>query len=68
MTLLTLRHLPELDRLTAAQRAALAEARAELAAGLAVPGDEVDAWIDSWGTENELPTPTPRPLGHLLSE
>ena len=28
--------------------------------GLAVPGDEVDAWIDSWGTANELPRPQPR--------
>jgi predicted transcriptional regulator len=28
--------------------------------GLAVPGGEVDAWIDSWGTANELPRPQPR--------
>jgi predicted transcriptional regulator len=28
--------------------------------GLAVPGDEVHAWIDSWGTPNELPRPQPR--------
>jgi predicted transcriptional regulator len=28
--------------------------------GLAIPGDEVKAWIDSWGTPNELPRPQPR--------
>jgi predicted transcriptional regulator len=28
--------------------------------GLAIPGDEVKAWIDSWGTANELPRPQPR--------
>jgi predicted transcriptional regulator len=28
--------------------------------GLAVPGDEVNAWVDSWGTTNELPPPQPR--------
>ena len=30
--------------------------------GLAVPGDEVNAWIDSWGTPNELPRPQPHKL------
>jgi predicted transcriptional regulator len=30
--------------------------------GLAVPGDDVDAWIDSWGTANELPPTKPRKL------
>jgi predicted transcriptional regulator len=28
--------------------------------GLAVPFDEVKAWVASWGTANELPRPTPR--------
>jgi predicted transcriptional regulator len=28
--------------------------------GEAVPGDEVKAWIESWGTPNELPPPRPR--------
>jgi predicted transcriptional regulator len=28
--------------------------------GEAIPGDEVKAWIESWGTENELPRPQPR--------
>jgi predicted transcriptional regulator len=30
--------------------------------GLAVPGDEVKAWIDSWGTADELPRPQPRKI------
>jgi predicted transcriptional regulator len=30
--------------------------------GEAVPGEEVRAWIDSWGTSNELPRPQPRKL------
>jgi predicted transcriptional regulator len=28
--------------------------------GMAIPGDEIKAWIDSWGTDNELPRPQPR--------
>jgi hypothetical protein len=35
----------------------IAEARAELDAGLYVDAAEVDAWIDSIGTEHELPLP-----------
>jgi predicted transcriptional regulator len=30
--------------------------------GEAVPGDEVKAWIESWGTANELPPPKPRKI------
>jgi predicted transcriptional regulator len=30
--------------------------------GIAVPGDEVIAWIKSWGTPNELPRPQPRKI------
>ena len=33
------------------------EALAELDAGLVVDGDEVLAWIDSWGSEKELEPP-----------
>ena len=29
--------------------------------GLHATHDEVTAWMDSWGTENELPTPTCHP-------
>jgi predicted transcriptional regulator len=25
----------------------------------AIPGDAIKAWIESWGTANELPTPKP---------
>jgi hypothetical protein len=28
----------------------------------AVPWDEVKAWLESWGTPNELPAPKPRKL------
>jgi hypothetical protein len=38
----------------------IAEARAELDAGLYVDAAEVDAWIDSIGTEHELPLPRTR--------
>jgi hypothetical protein len=30
---------------------------------LAVPLDEVKAWVASWGTADELPRPPPRKLG-----
>jgi predicted transcriptional regulator len=30
---------------------------AELDAGLGVSNERVMAWLDSWGTENELPAP-----------
>lgn len=39
---------------------AIAEARAELDAGLYVDSDEIDVWIDSIGTANELPPPRTR--------
>jgi hypothetical protein len=35
----------------------IAEARSELDAGLYVDNAEVDAWIDSVGTDHELPVP-----------
>lgn len=34
-----------------------------LKTGLAVPLEDVKAWIASWGTDNELPRPQPRKLG-----
>jgi hypothetical protein len=40
------------------EAAALAEARAEVAAGKWVAADRVHAWLDSLGTEHELPMPT----------
>ena len=38
----------------------IAEARAQLDAGLYVDAADVDAWIDSLGTDNELPPPPTR--------
>ena len=38
----------------------IAEAEASLAAGLYVDADEIDAWIDSIGTDHELPPPPTR--------
>ena len=38
----------------------IAEAEAEIEAGLYVDADEIDAWIDSIGTDHELPPPPTR--------
>ena len=40
----------------------LAEAEAELARGEGIPWEEVEAWIDSWDTAEELPMPRARHL------
>jgi len=37
----------------------LAEARADIAAGLFIDEAKVNAWIDSIGTDHELPPPYP---------
>jgi len=56
-----LRETPEEKRRRLAWEAArIAEARAEIAAGLYVDADEIDAWIDSIGTDHELPPPPTR--------
>jgi len=44
----------------AREAAGIAEAEAEFAAGLYVDADEIDAWIDSVGTDHELPPPPTR--------
>lgn len=36
------------------------EAIAQLDAGLGIPGEEIEAWVESWDTDNELPPPQPR--------
>jgi predicted transcriptional regulator len=36
---------------------AVANARAQVAAGQAIPLAEVVRWLDSWGTPDELPPP-----------
>jgi predicted transcriptional regulator len=42
------------------EAAMIAEADAEIEAGLYVDADEMDAWIDSIGTDRELPPPPTR--------
>lgn len=60
------RHTPhretEADRRARIAREAegIATAEASLAAGLYVDADDIDAWIDSIGTEHELPPPPTR--------
>jgi predicted transcriptional regulator len=39
------------------EAAGIAKARASAAAGRVVPSEAVDAWIDSLGTDHELPPP-----------
>jgi predicted transcriptional regulator len=50
----------ERRRRIAWEAAMIAEADAELDAGLFVDSAEVDAWIDSIGTDHELPLPATR--------
>ena len=38
----------------------IAEADAEIESGLIIDSADVDAWIDSVGTDHELPLPQPR--------
>jgi hypothetical protein len=38
----------------------IAEARVELDSGLYVDAADVDAWIDSLGTDHEMPVPSTR--------
>jgi hypothetical protein len=47
----------ERHRRLAWEAAGIAEARAQLDAGFYVDATEVDAWIDSIGTDHELPPP-----------
>ena len=42
-----------------AEARAIAEARADVAAGRLVPHEKVAEWLRSWGTPNELPCPIP---------
>jgi hypothetical protein len=43
-----------------AEKRALAEAEADIAAGRVVPHNEVVAWLESWGKPDELPYPVAR--------
>lgn len=48
---------PDTQRRLAREADMLAEARAEIAAGLFVDAADVDAWIDSIGSAHERPLP-----------
>lgn len=48
------------QRRLAWERARIAEADAEFAAGLFIDAEDIDAWIDSIGTDHELPAPRPK--------
>ena len=50
----------ERQRRLAWERERIAEAEADIAAGRVVDSAEVEAWIDSIGTDNELPVPYAR--------
>jgi hypothetical protein len=39
---------------------AVGDALVQVQNGQTIPSEEIDAWIDSWDTPNELPKPTPR--------
>lgn len=39
---------------------AIAEARSQVAAGQTIPLRDVADWLDSWGTPNERPAPSPQ--------
>ncbi|WP_372398179.1 CopG family transcriptional regulator [Azospirillum sp. HJ39] len=39
---------------------AIAEARSQAAAGQTIPLRDVADWLDSWGTPDERPAPSPR--------
>ena len=39
---------------------AIIEARSQAAAGQTIPLRDVADWLDSWGTPNERPAPSPR--------
>jgi predicted transcriptional regulator len=41
-----------------AKRRAIAEARADVAAGRVIPHADMTKWLESWGTPDELPPPS----------
>ena len=50
----------ERQRRLAWERERIAEAEASIAAGLIIDAADIDAWIDSIGTDHELPPPQVR--------
>ena len=53
------------DALSEEKRAAIQEGLRELDEGMGVPLDEVEAWVESWDTPDELPMPQPRVIKGL---
>jgi hypothetical protein len=47
-------------RHSASQAMLDAQAAAETQARMGIPADDIGRWIDSWGTPDELPVPSPR--------
>jgi predicted transcriptional regulator len=43
-----------------AEKRAIDEAEADVAAGRVVPHEDVVEWLRSWGTPDELPCPVPK--------
>jgi predicted transcriptional regulator len=50
----------------AAKRSQIEAALADAEKGEFISGEALDRWIDSWGTEAELPAPEPRVDANLL--
>lgn len=44
-----------------AEARAIAESKADVAAGRLVPHEHVVKWLRSWGKPDELPCPVPKP-------
>jgi predicted transcriptional regulator len=42
------------------RQAGIREAMAQVRAGQTIPAEDVEAWVESWDTPNELPKPVPR--------
>jgi predicted transcriptional regulator len=53
-------HTDDALRRIALEAEGLARARASAEAGKLIDSDEIDAWIDSLGTDRELPPPPSR--------
>ncbi|HXO72045.1 MAG TPA: hypothetical protein VN838_24040 [Bradyrhizobium sp.] len=64
--MLILHYVPEADDIVKKSEPDISEDRRRLdefkRTGLAVPLDEVKAWVASWGSAEELPRPQPRKI------
>ena len=48
------------EKLTPEQIAGVQEALDSVSRDGSIPAEEIEAWIESWDTDNELPPPKPR--------